>query len=395
MKRRILLLAVVASAFALPAKPEQSVEALQADVALEAATTTERGVGVGVTEKIAPTAAPPSGCQVQYIGVFALAVMNISAKAAISSAISSESSVAEVSSLSSAFKVAGSEAASASASPSPAILPSAAASASLAASATSAPAAGRPVSTVSVAGNPAPSAVVAGKPAAAASGGSEAGPLDSESTLTVHSTRTQTRTVTVRRTVVGQKPSDEPQPKPAKAQFKAYMISQIEDGQIQAPTKPTSLSYVSVASPGVPLSAKPSAGSTAAAKSSLAPAPTATLSVAVISQIGDGQIQAPVASAKPAAASAVTSASPKPAAASAVAAPQVAAPPAAAPAAPMADHAGMSGMSGMNMFKRQASGGTQLVTCKTPGTLQISLQDGILKDDKGRIGYIASNYQFQ
>jgi hypothetical protein len=98
------------------------------------------------------------------------------------------------------------------------------------------------------------------------------------------------------------------------------------------------------------------------------------MSVAVVSQISDGQIQAPVL---PAELPAVASAAPKPA------------------AAPMADHAGMAGMSGMRMFKRQTPGGAQLVTCKTPGTLQISLADGVLKDDKGRTGYIASNYQFQ
>jgi hypothetical protein len=383
MKRRVLLFAVVASAFALPAKPEKSAEVLQDNAAVGAATTTERGVGVGVTEKIAPTGAPPPGCQIQYNGVFGLAPKNISAKALISLAISSESSFAEVSSLSSAFKVASKEAASISASPSPAILPSAAASASAGASATAAP----------IAGSPASSAIVAGKPASIA-GGSAASPADSESTLTLHSTRTQTRTVTVRRTVVGQKPSEEPQPKSANAMFKAFVISQIADGQIQVPTKPTLISYISVASPGVPLPPKPSAGTTAAAKSS-APAPTATASVALISQIGDGQIQAPVVSAKPAAASAIPSAAPKPAAAPQVAAPPVAAPPVVAPAAPVADHAGMSGMSGMNMFKRQSSGGTQGAICKRPNDLRVTLQDGVLKDHLGRTGYIASNYQFQ
>lgn len=37
----------------------------------------------------------------------------------------------------------------------------------------------------------------------------------------------------------------------------------------------------------------------------------------------------------------------------------------------------------------------KLVACKKEGTLAMSLADGILKDDKGRIGSIVSNYQFQ
>ncbi|KAG5367962.1 Cell wall mannoprotein CIS3 [Yarrowia sp. C11] len=37
----------------------------------------------------------------------------------------------------------------------------------------------------------------------------------------------------------------------------------------------------------------------------------------------------------------------------------------------------------------------KLVACKKDGTLAMSLEDGILKDDKGRIGSIVSNYQFQ
>lgn len=37
----------------------------------------------------------------------------------------------------------------------------------------------------------------------------------------------------------------------------------------------------------------------------------------------------------------------------------------------------------------------KLVACKKEGTLSMTLEDGILKDDKGRIGSIVSNYQFQ
>lgn len=40
-----------------------------------------------------------------------------------------------------------------------------------------------------------------------------------------------------------------------------------------------------------------------------------------------------------------------------------------------------------------AANGANMVTCA--GGLSITLADGVLKDEKGRIGYIASNYQLQ
>ena len=39
--------------------------------------------------------------------------------------------------------------------------------------------------------------------------------------------------------------------------------------------------------------------------------------------------------------------------------------------------------------------GTRLVSCKSEGTLELTLNDGVLKDALGRTGYIASNFQFQ
>ena len=36
-----------------------------------------------------------------------------------------------------------------------------------------------------------------------------------------------------------------------------------------------------------------------------------------------------------------------------------------------------------------------MVACSTPGELAITLNNGVLKDAKGRTGYIASNYQLQ
>ena len=42
-----------------------------------------------------------------------------------------------------------------------------------------------------------------------------------------------------------------------------------------------------------------------------------------------------------------------------------------------------------------AASGPTIVACQTNGTLALTLDNGILKDSKGRTGYIASNYQFQ
>lgn len=36
-----------------------------------------------------------------------------------------------------------------------------------------------------------------------------------------------------------------------------------------------------------------------------------------------------------------------------------------------------------------------MIACEEPGELAITLDGGILKDAKGRTGYIASNFQFQ
>jgi len=37
----------------------------------------------------------------------------------------------------------------------------------------------------------------------------------------------------------------------------------------------------------------------------------------------------------------------------------------------------------------------KMVACDQPGELAITIDGGILKDAKGRTGYIASNFQFQ
>ena len=42
-----------------------------------------------------------------------------------------------------------------------------------------------------------------------------------------------------------------------------------------------------------------------------------------------------------------------------------------------------------------APSSSTIVACQANGTLALTLENGILKDSKGRTGYIASNYQFQ
>jgi hypothetical protein len=42
-----------------------------------------------------------------------------------------------------------------------------------------------------------------------------------------------------------------------------------------------------------------------------------------------------------------------------------------------------------------SSSGATLVACRSAGTLELTLNNGVLKDGQGRTGYIASNYQLQ
>jgi hypothetical protein len=355
MKRQAVLLALIVSAIASPLA-ETATKSAKKEFA---ATTTERGVGTGVTEKIAPAGGPPPACRLAYNGKFGIAVMNITTHRK------------EV------------------AAPEPAPVP--------------VPSQVKPV-LASAETTPLPPAAV--------------GPSDEFGAITKQSTRTHTRTVTVRRTVVGQE-----------VKASVYMISQIRDGQVQAPTAHTLLSRTTFGA-----AAPPPASATPAK-------PQSTVGSGLVTEIGDGQIQAPKPAAATAAASPKPPAAAPPAAASPAPAPPAAAPPAAAPPAaappkaipppaaappaaadpmagmdmgpkpaaaaapaafpglgapPMQEMSGMSGMSGMKE-KRQGSpeSGTQLVACQVANTLSMTLQDGVLKDAKGRTGYIASNYQFQ
>lgn len=121
------------------------------------------------------------------------------------------------------------------------------------------------------------------------------------------------------------------------------MPAQIGDGQIQVSAATTTYAPVTVIADGQP-------------QAPTLPAPSTTATP--ISQISDAQPQAPTAAVS---APAVTSA-----------------PQASAPSRPS-----------------PSSSGVTNVACETEGTLAITLADGVLKDAKGRTGYIASNFQFQ
>ncbi len=96
--------------------------------------------------------------------------------------------------------------------------------------------------------------------------------------------------------------------------------------------------------------------------------------MAPVTQTVDGQPQAPTMSA---ASSSVTPTS-APAPATTVAPTTSAAPATSAPAP-----------------SSSAASSMKMVSCASPGELEITLDNGILKDAKGRTGYIASNFQFQ
>ena len=124
-------------------------------------------------------------------------------------------------------------------------------------------------------------------------------------------------------------------------------ISQISDGQPQAPTAPA----ITQISDGHPQ------------------APTAT----AISQISDGQPQAPTATGI----SQISDGQPQ------------------APTATGATQLSDGQPQAPTSAPQTGSGSSNIAFCQTPGTLALTLNNGILKDSQGRIGYIASNYQFQ
>lgn len=129
------------------------------------------------------------------------------------------------------------------------------------------------------------------------------------------------------------------------------MPAQIGDGQIQVSAATMTYAPVTVISDGQP-------------QAPTLPAPSSTATP--VSQISDAQPQAPTAAVS---SPAVTSA------------PQASAPSRSDPSS--------------GPQPSPSSSSVTNVACETEGTLEITLADGVLKDAKGRTGYIASNFQFQ
>lgn len=146
-------------------------------------------------------------------------------------------------------------------------------------------------------------------------------------------------------------------------------VSQIGDGQAQAPTMVT-MAPVTVITDGQPQAPVVTAApvtqipdgqpqvSTAGAVTQISDGQPQASTAGAVTQISDGQPQASTA---------------KPVTQISDAQPQASAAPGASSSSP----------------------GTNLVACKSEGTLELILTDGVLKDAQGRTGYIASNYQFQ
>ncbi|KAL8830324.1 MAG: hypothetical protein Q9170_005781 [Blastenia crenularia] len=127
-------------------------------------------------------------------------------------------------------------------------------------------------------------------------------------------------------------------------------VAQIGDGQIQAPAATTTYAPVTVIADGQPQ----------------APTiPASTTTAAPVTQATDAQPQAP------------STAVPVPVVTST---PQASAP---------------SRSASSSTPESSSNSGVTNVACKTEGTLELTLADGVLKDAKGRTGYIASNFQFQ
>jgi hypothetical protein len=107
----------------------------------------------------------------------------------------------------------------------------------------------------------------------------------------------------------------------------------------------------------------------------------------VVTQIGDGQVQAPIITLAPPVTEYFDGQLEAPYV-SLIPISQIAD---AQPQAPVATPLGK-----VNRDVNAASSPTTgIAACSSPGTLELTLIDGVLTDSKGRTGYIASNYQFQ
>ncbi|SCW03182.1 LAFE_0G04808g1_1 [Lachancea fermentati] len=174
------------------------------------------------------------------------------------------------------------------------------------------------------------------------------------------------------------------------AQKKRDAVSQIGDGQIQATTATAKTTSSTKAS-------SKSAASSAAAVSQITDgqiqATTSTKATSTkaaektdtaVSQITDGQIQATTkASSTKAAESTETAAS------------QISDGQIQATTSSTRDTTTLSSTSSTSSASSSSEVTIKAVSCKVNGTLQMTLNDGILKDEKGRIGSIVANQQFQ
>ena len=150
-------------------------------------------------------------------------------------------------------------------------------------------------------------------------------------------------------------------------------MAQISDGQPQAAA--STKSAVAQISDGQPQAAASTKSAVAQISDGQPQAAPSTKSA--VSQISDGQPQASVS--KTSAVSQLSDGQPQASGSSVAAVSQ------------SAD--GQPAASGTQSGSGPAP--TKLVTCASDSTLALTLDNGVLKDAKGRTGYIASNYQFQ
>ncbi|MCJ1378523.1 hypothetical protein MMC17_001622 [Xylographa soralifera] len=168
-----------------------------------------------------------------------------------------------------------------------------------------------------------------------------------------------------------------PTAKPMTVPMTVGMVSMITDGQIQAGFKTITIMPVTT-----PMSTKVSTalavtefsdGQPQVPMSTAIPMTTAkpVITAAPVTVLSDGQPQAPLSTAKPSVSAMITSIVSK---------------------APVASATTMMAPA---MSMMPTVGGQQIVACATNGTLELTLANGILKDSHGRTGYVASNFQFQ
>ncbi|KAI9851837.1 MAG: hypothetical protein M1838_002553 [Thelocarpon superellum] len=175
----------------------------------------------------------------------------------------------------------------------------------------------------------------------------------------------------------------QPQAATAQPTVSVAPVSQINDAQPQAPTKMAMISMIGD-------------GQIQAA--------TSHITMAAVGQIGDGQVQAPTVTLKPVSqindgqpqAATVTPVSQipdaQPQAPTAQAVSQISDAQPQAPTANAVSQIADAQPQAGTVARRQT---IQLVACSSASTLALTLNGGVLKDGKGRTGYVASNQQFQ